>query len=146
MFPLGVRLNNPGNVKSTNETWFGQTRLQDNKEYVRFVTPQAGIRAIMKILQTYQNEHDLLTIRQIITRWAPPSENNTQAYVDDVSIRMSIPDNYFIDLSKIEMLMTLAECIVVHEQGHAPINMPTFWYEEKIYHDAAVEVLNEREE
>lgn len=144
-FPTGVLLNNPGNLKHSHDRWFGQTRLQKDEKFVRFLTPQAGIRAMMKVLLTYQNEHRFCTIAQIITRYAPPGENNTQAYIDDIVIKTGIPENFCLDLSKVENLMTISEYMVVHEQGYAPNSMPQFWYEEKIYHDAAMQALYDEE-
>lgn len=44
-----------------------------------------GVRAICKCLQTYQTKYHLQTIEQLIERWAPPSENNTKAYINNVS-------------------------------------------------------------
>jgi hypothetical protein len=146
MYPLGIRLNNPGNIIHSDNRWNGETRLQKDKKFVRFITPQAGIRAMMKILLTYQNEYHFATIGQIITRYAPPEENNTQSYIDDVVIRIGIPDNKFIDLSNVETLMILSESMVIHEQGRPPNSLPMFWYEEKVYHDAAIDALNSEEE
>jgi hypothetical protein len=36
-------------------------------------------------LIAYQDKHGLRTIRQIVSRWAPPTENNTNAYVRAVA-------------------------------------------------------------
>lgn len=144
MFPQGILLNNAGNIKHSEDNWNGQSRLQNNKVFVRFLTPQAGVRALMKILLTYQNGHHLSNIEQIITRFAPPGENNTQAYIDDVVVRMGVPPQFNLDLSNIENLIVLSQCIVIHENGRPPsYSMPSFWYEEKIYHDAAIEALSE---
>ncbi len=145
-FPRGILLNNPGNIRHSHDKWKGETRLQRDKDFVRFSTPQAGIRAMMKIFLTYENVHHLNSISRIISRWAPPEENNTQAYIDDISIRIGIPQNFFVDLSKPEMLMMLAEAVVMHENGHSHYGLPTYWYEEKIYHDAAIEALQEETE
>ena len=43
-----------------------------------------GIRAALKILQTYRDKHYATCIEEIISRWAPPSENDTQKYINDV--------------------------------------------------------------
>lgn len=143
MFPKGILLNNPGNIRHSHDFWNGQTKLQDNKEYVRFSTPQAGIRAMMKIITTYKELHHICTIKSIIERYAPPNENNTYAYVSDISQRLGVPDNFCIDISKPEILMALTEAMVIHEQGHSPPNMPIFWYDETVYYNAAEEVLYE---
>lgn len=142
MFPTGIILNNPGNIEKTDDSWLGMTRLQDNKHFVRFSSPKYGIRAIMKIILSYEDFYGINTINRIITRWAPPSENNTEAYIRDVSNRTGISPNILIDLSQPENLMSLAQAIVVHENGLPPLNMPTKWYEEVTYHEAAILALH----
>ena len=45
-----------------------------------------GWRAAFYLLtRTYYHKHRLYTIRTIIRRWAPESENNTEAYINNVS-------------------------------------------------------------
>ena len=45
-----------------------------------------GYRAIFKILFNYYRNYKLDTIRKMITRWAPPEDNNhTEAYIKTVS-------------------------------------------------------------
>jgi hypothetical protein len=146
MFPEGVRLNNPGNIRHSHDKWHGEARLQDNKKFVRFLTPQAGIRAMMKILITYEDVYRITTISSIIMRWAPPAENNTQAYIDDVSIRMGFPPNMMLNIHDPDTLISLSQAIVMHENGHSHGNMPIYWYEEVVYHEAAMSALAEEAE
>lgn len=52
-----------------------------------------GYRALFAVLYTYEVRHGLRTPRQWITRWAPPSENHTERYLDFVCRRVGIsPD------------------------------------------------------
>ena len=53
-----------------------------------------GWRAAFRPLcHTYYGKYKLRTIRDIITRWAPPKENNTEAYIRRVTDRIGIgPD------------------------------------------------------
>ncbi|MBR6033079.1 MAG: hypothetical protein IKP36_14165 [Bacteroidaceae bacterium] len=36
------------------------------------------------ILRTYRNKYKAVCIEDIVTRWAPPTENDTQKYIRDV--------------------------------------------------------------
>ena len=146
MFPEGIRMNNPCNLKHTHDKWHGSARLQDNKNFVRFLTPQAGLRAAMKTLLTYEDHYRITTINSIIMRFAPPAENNTQAYIDDVSIRMGWPPSAYLDLHDEDTLIRMTQSIVMHENGHSPNGMPLYWYEEAVYHAAAEQALYEVEE
>ena len=39
----------------------------------------------MLLTRTYYHKYRLYTIRGIVQRWAPPGENNTEAYIRNVS-------------------------------------------------------------
>ena len=80
--PRGVRNNNPGNIIA-GDTWLGRTGT-DGK-YVKFKAPEYGIRAMGRVIRTYRKQHKINTISSIIKRWAPPSENKTQKYINYMS-------------------------------------------------------------
>jgi hypothetical protein len=82
MTTRGLRNNNPGNIDRNTIKWQGMADDQSSDpRFVVFKAPVFGIRALAKTLLAYQNQHGCKTIRQIINRWAPPSENKTEAYV-----------------------------------------------------------------
>lgn len=81
----GMRNNNPGNIKETGTKWKGQIKPTGDQPFAQFIEPKWGVRAmIILIKRTYRNM-GLVTIRQIISRYAPPSENITEAYINAVS-------------------------------------------------------------
>lgn len=47
------------------------------------------------------------TIREVIERWAPPHENNTLAYVNEVSKAVGVAPDMIIDLHDYETLRPL---------------------------------------
>lgn len=143
MFPAPIRLNNPGALRHSESHWQGMTNLQDNDSFVRFSTPNYGIRAMMKTLKTYHDKHKIHTLRGIIYRWAPPEENDTKKYLAEVSRRTGIPPNVTIDIHNIDTMIAIAKAITIHECGYPPDDvMPASWYSEAVFHEAAVEVLN----
>ncbi len=84
--PRGLRNNNPLNIrKSRHTTWLGQSEKQEDRAFVQFRSMAYGYRAAFKLLQNYRVLHDCMTLRQYIQRWAPPIENNTDAYVGSVA-------------------------------------------------------------
>lgn len=94
---LSIRNNNPGNIKNSGTNWDGQ--IQSDGKFVRFASPEMGVRAMMKTLITYQDKHNLSTVREIISRWAPYGDNDTGAYIDFVSQQMGVdPDQDLGDL------------------------------------------------
>ena len=52
--------------------------------FVRFSSLTYGLRAAFCILRTYRNKYKAVCIEDIITRWAPPTENDTRKYISDV--------------------------------------------------------------
>lgn len=49
----GERNNNPGNIRHGSK-WQGLSAEQTDKDFCQFISPEYGIRAIYKLLQTYQ--------------------------------------------------------------------------------------------
>lgn len=77
----GIRNNNPANIRR-GCNWKGLIRQQKDREFCQFVTMTWGVRALLVTLRTYVVKHHLRTVREIITRWAPPSDgNNTEKYI-----------------------------------------------------------------
>ena len=84
--PRGLRNNNPLNIRKNNKTnWIGQCNKQEDRAFVQFRSMSYGYRAAFKVLQNYRVLYDCMTLRQFIQRWAPPTENNTDAYVKSVA-------------------------------------------------------------
>lgn len=84
MSTRGIRNNNPANIRLGCK-WKGLVNNPTDKEFCQFITMSWGVRALLVTLRTYVVKHKLHTIRDIIYRWAPPSDgNNTEKYVEFV--------------------------------------------------------------
>lgn len=84
MSTRGIRNNNPANIRR-GCNWKGLAETQTDKEFCQFTTMTWGVRALLITLRTYVVKHHLHTVREIITRWAPPSDgNNTEKYIEFV--------------------------------------------------------------
>lgn len=119
MTPRGIRLNNPGNIRQSRDLWQGEADLQADKTFVTFRGPEWGIRAMAKILLRYQAA-GFTTVRKIIGRWAPPGENDTQAYVADVARQVGVDPDTVLDLGNAALLARLVKAIIRHENGEQP--------------------------
>ena len=81
----GIRNCNPLNIRRVAGTaWKGQRAEQTDREFVQFESMEWGIRAAFCLLRTYERKYHLNCIADIITRWAPPSENQTGQYISNV--------------------------------------------------------------
>lgn len=113
----GLRNNNPGNIRRTgNDTWQGMSATQTDPAFVQFVDMEHGVRAVAITINTYMSHYGINTVRGIITRYAPSSENNTAAYINDVAQRMGVGPDDALDQSNIPALV---DAICAHENGAA---------------------------
>jgi hypothetical protein len=86
MLPRGIRNNNPLNIRRSKDKWKGLRAVQADAQFCQFESLEYGWRAAFYLLtRTYYHKYRLYTIRAIISKWAPPCENNSKAYVENVS-------------------------------------------------------------
>jgi len=78
-----IKNNNPGNIRRVQgQKWQGEIIPSPFVPgFSSFVSLEYGYRALLKLLNNYIGK-GFNNIEKIITRWAPPSENNTAAYID----------------------------------------------------------------
>lgn len=117
MTPRGLRLNNPGNLRRSQDHWVGQVWPGMDASFCQFDTMAHGIRASARVLLGYQAAK-LNTVRKIVTRWAPAVENDTRAYVTDVAMRCGVVADAPITLGQ-GMLTRVCRAIFHHENGSA---------------------------
>jgi hypothetical protein len=92
--PIGLRNNNPGNLRLSNDVWKGQ--IGSESGFVTFSDLAWGTRAMATVVANDINK-GLNTLTQYITSYAPPSENDTAAYIARMSSLTGIPpDQPFI--------------------------------------------------
>ena len=84
----GQRNNNPLNIRHSADQWQGARKEQTDKSFVQFESMAYGYRAAWKTLESYWKHFhrtgQYYNVTNIITRWAPPSENDTEAYIRTV--------------------------------------------------------------
>ncbi|HBC6704895.1 TPA: structural protein [Proteus mirabilis] len=124
----GERNNNPGNLRH-GEPWQGLSAQQTDKDFCQFVSTEYGIRAIYVLMRTYEKKYGLCSIREIINRYAPPKENNTEGYIQRVAKELNVSTEDCVSVSKKEVAIALATAIVGVELGYQP-------YSPKVFEDA----------
>jgi hypothetical protein len=114
----GLSNNNPGNiVKSGGTPWLGEIRPSKDVRFAQFSSMEYGYRALFKLLQNYSKLHGCSTVRKMITRWAPPFENNTEAYIRFVCKHAGVDADATIDITDKGVMMRLAAAITEMENG-----------------------------
>ncbi|MDH0894375.1 MULTISPECIES: structural protein [unclassified Pseudomonas] len=119
--PRGIRNNNPGNIERNATRWQGMALAQPDERFITFTHPVWGIRAIARVLITYQDKHNLRRVDSIIRRWAPPPENDTAAYVASVNQQLGIQPGQRIDVYDYHTMLALVRAIIRHENGAGPL-------------------------
>lgn len=89
----GVRNNNFGNICRSFPAWKGELRVGDDLDhrFCVFSDWKYGIRALYLLLCKYIRDYKLVTVADIIERYAPASENNTKNYIAYCDSRQPFP-------------------------------------------------------
>ncbi|MBQ8502438.1 MAG: hypothetical protein IJ494_09145, partial [Bacteroides sp.] len=136
----GLRNNNPLNIRHSQDQWQGAATTQTDTAFVQFRSMAYGYRAAWKTLDTYnlrfRREHKPYNVRNIIARWAPPSENDTEAYVKAV-VKLSglggnenIPrPNRYRNFERLEKTARLIAAMTCVENGirMEQVDMDAIW-------------------
>lgn len=116
--PRGIRDNNPLNLQPLAQgQWSGQTGTDGR--YATFASPEAGMAAADRNLQTYASKYGISTLSGIINRWSPPSENNTAAYIQTVAKDLGVDPNAKLDLSNPQVRRAVLTSMSKVELGQA---------------------------
>ncbi|SQD00273.1 putative structural injection transglycosylase [Escherichia coli] len=125
------RNNNLGNLVFANQegATLESPNVKGEQRFARFNTPEEGIRALANQVSSYYNGtsaaagyQKLQTVSSIISKWAPPNENNTNQYIDNVSKYLGVSPNEKIDVSKPEVMTQLVRAIATKEGGNPAVN------------------------
>lgn len=130
--PLGIRNNNPGNLRTGPGGSFGV-----------YATAQEGLNALSRQLGLYYNgesaaagHRKLQNVRDIISTYAPKNENNTAAYIAAVSGALGVSPDAQLDLNDVATKAKLMQAITLHENGVNP-------YTDAMFRQAAGAGLNQ---
>ena len=119
MVARGIRNNNPTNIRK-GENWEGLAEVQDDPAFCVFKDPKWGIRAFCRLMLNYKKLYGIDTVRGIIDRFAPASENNTTSYIEHVCLRLGVHHDESLDLTDMDCMLELCKAIIKHECGIIP--------------------------
>ena len=126
----GIRNNNPLNIRRSSDRWEGARIEQTDDSFVQFESLAYGYRAAWKVLESYwkyfHRTQQSYNVMNIIHRWAPPTENDTQAYIHTVLKLTSLGGNENLPqpsrgvdtecLVKLIAAMTTVECGIPYKK------------------------------
>ena len=119
--PRGIRNNNPLNIRKGNN-WLGERTPQVDRAFEEFQTIEYGLRAAFKLMRNYitgfsGRSAKYNTIRKLVRRWAPPSENATQNYIDFVCKHVEKDHNEVICFTDRKLIIDVCRAMAFVECG-----------------------------
>lgn len=141
--PLGIRQNNPGNVRASKIDWLGEVSSKNGFEAMS--SPLDGVRMLMINSLTKYFKYGLKSLETIIPVLTPDKSvcpedgNDTPAYIDFMCKFCGVLPGEDLLLAQTDKLIKFAQGITLREQGYPPKNSvwPLYWYDESIYQRAA---------
>ena len=115
----GLQNCNPGNIRQSKVRYKGEVRPSRDPAFKQLESLAWGYRAIFVLLDTYRIRYGLDTIRGMISRWAPPSENHTETYIRAVADAVGIPDGQPLNTRDRTTMLRMAAAISRVENGAA---------------------------
>lgn len=117
--PRGIRNNNPGNLNFVGQS--GATlEPGPNARFARFPTPEEGLEALRDQLCRYIYRDGVDTVAGIICKWAPPSENDTTAYIRGVAHSLGVEPDTRLGIPTPRLIGGLMNAIIRFENGQNP--------------------------
>ncbi|HEI6987343.1 TPA: lytic transglycosylase domain-containing protein [Yersinia enterocolitica] len=120
--PRGIRNNNPGNINYVGQD--GASLERPGGRFAKFDTAYDGLKAMARQLMRYftgkTTGKPLQTLTDIISTWAPGSENNTGAYIAQLSKMLNVHPDAVLNLENPQVMSALMGGIIHHENGRNP--------------------------
>ena len=113
----GLGNNNPGNIRRAKVRYRGEVRPSRDPEFKQFESLAWGYRAIFVLLDTYRRRYGIDTLRGMLSRWAPPTENHTEAYIRAVAGDTGIDPDEPLDTRDAATMVPVAASISRVENG-----------------------------
>lgn len=126
----GMRNNNPLNIRKSPDTFIGELAYPTDRDFKQFTSLELGIRAAIRILHTY-NKRGITKIKDIVSRWAPSNENDTEKYIRIVcNITCLTPDDEILVKSSHNRTILLVQAMAqVESNVHLSIlEISRAWY------------------
>lgn len=115
----GIENCNPGNIRRSRVRYKGERHPSTDTHFKQFESMEWGYRAIFILLDTYRTRYHLTTLRQMIMRYAPPTENHTALYLDAVCDMTGCGPDQMIDTRSRRVMVPIVAAISRVENGCA---------------------------
>lgn len=117
---LATRNNNPLNIRFSNNNWNGKG-ADNGTGFEQFDTADHGFRAGLKLMRNHIN-NGADTLGALITKWAPPNENDTKQYAQTVSQKTGIPVDAKLNPNDPQQMTTIVKAMAAQEGYQGPVS------------------------
>lgn len=126
-YPRGIRNNNPGNIRVSKSPWKGKIALAKNKDgaFEQFNFYVFGVRAMIVLIKNYIRNNKLDTIRKIMHKYAPTSENQTDKYAKWVADKSGLGIDQKLQINDAN-LRPLIKAMAHYENGTPAVDDDMF--------------------
>lgn len=123
----GLRNRNPGNIRRSGVRYKGECARSTDSEFRQFESMEWGYRAMFVLLHTYSRRHGCRTLRDMISRYAPPSENDTEAYIRRVAAATHIGADEPLDTLDGNAMTAVVAAMSEVENGTEAVRREVEW-------------------
>ena len=122
----GLRNNNPGNIRLGNFRYKGERAKSSDSAFRQFESVEWGYRAMFVLLHTYATKRGCRTLRAMINRYAPPTENFTEGYLRCVTNATHLSPDESISTTDGAVMTAIVAAMSAVENG-TKANMGDVW-------------------
>ncbi len=115
--PRGLRNCNPGNIRRSGFAYKGEVEPGTDRSFRQFESMEWGYRAMFVLLHTYARKHGCRSVADMIERYAPPCENDTQAYIRRVADGAHIDPKAVVDTLDADTMVAVVAAMSLVENG-----------------------------
>lgn len=117
----GLRNCNPGNIRRSATRFRGEVVPGRDKAFKEFESMAWGYRAMFVLLDGYRRRHHLGTLRRMLSRYAPPSENFTDGYIRFVSRTAGVDADQLLDTRSPRDMVPIVAAMSQIENGRRAV-------------------------
>ena len=121
--PRGIRNHNPLNIRlEPRNRWQGRIEPERNTDGAleQFTGPLWGLRAGAVLIIAHYDRRGADTVRKLVRIWAPPNENDTEAYAAFLARESGFGADQKLDFHRADHLRPILVAMIRIENGQQP--------------------------
>lgn len=113
----GIENCNPGNIRRSRVRYLGELHPSQDTHFKQFESMAWGYRAMFVLLDSYRKRYGLKSLGEMLTRYAPPTENHTALYIESVCDMTGIKADTELDTHSKRVMVPIVAAMSRIENG-----------------------------